>query len=209
MTIKTRNIADSAVTAAKIAANAVTAAKLSATMGVGHIPLPLTDARAVISNDYGVIAVGAANTVGSGGILGQDGTGASGVALQRINGATDKGTRLVWDTGSVIPVQWQIVIPGDLDDTAAVVIKFLAGMKAGSVDVPVLTVSYFEGVGDTNAGGVTAALSTTVALKSVTVAAGDIAAAPNFASISVLPGAHATADNDVFMYAAWVEYTRK
>jgi hypothetical protein len=209
MTIQTRNIADLAVTAAKLAANAVSAAKLSATMATGFIPLSLAAARAIITNDIGVIAVGGATTVGSGGLLGSDGTGASGVVFKRINGATDKNARVEWQTGSVIPIHWSFTYPSDLDDTATVVVKCLAGMKAGSVDVPTLTVSYFEGVGDTNAGGTTAALSTTVATVSVTVAAADVAAAPQAASVSVLPGAHATGSNDVYLYGAWAEYTRK
>lgn len=208
MTIKGRNIAAATITATNLAAGAVTSAKLTTTMATGFIPLALQSARAIISNDIGVIAVGGANTVGSAGVLGADGTGASGVAFKRINGATDKNARIEWQNGSVIPVHWSFTYPPDLDDTAVVTVKCLAGMKAASVDTPVLTVSYFEGVGDTNAGGNTAALSTTVATVSVTIAAADVAAAPQAASVSVLPGAHATASNDVYLYGAWLEYTR-
>jgi len=71
----------------------------------------------------------------------------------------------------------------------------------------VLTVAYFEGTGDTNAGGNTAALSVTLAEVTVSIAAGDVGAAPNVASITLLPAAHA--NEAVEVYAAWIEYTRK
>ncbi len=213
MTIKTRNIADSAVTAAKLAANAVTAAKLSTTMATGFIDLPITAARviAVATNEIGAIAVGGANTFGSGGIAGSDGTGATGIALARVNAATDKQTRLVFPASGTSLVQWSFVTPPDLDATAALTIKFLARM-AGATDTPVLTVAYFENgagayAGDTNAGGNTAAVTgTSLAVYSRAIAAADVAAAPTVVTIDVIPGAHTT--DALHLFGAWVEYTR-
>ena len=207
MTIKTRNIADSAVTAAKLASNAVTAAKLSATMQLGIIPLPLAEARQIVTDTFGVIAVGGAGTTGSGGILGSDGA-ATYAKLVRVNGATDKKARIQFPAdANNLPIAWDIVYPPDLDDTAVVTVKFRAAM-AGATDTPVVAVGYFEGLGDTNAGGNSAAVTgTTITTYSVTIAAADIGAAPNGASIEFDVATHTT--DLLNLYSAWVEYTRK
>ncbi len=167
----------------------------------GTIPLPLHNFRKVASNEIPAIAVAS----GNGGTLAVD----SDPQLQRVNAATDKALRIEWESGSVLEITQQFIYPLDLDPAADVVVNLFAGMKAASVDVPVLTVGFFEGIGDTNAGGNTAALSTTAAWKTVTIAAADIGAAPNFGVISIVPGAHATASNDVYLYAAFLSYTRK
>lgn len=192
--------ADTTVTTAKLVADNVTAAKLTATMRTGYIPLPLTAARVIAAND--IPASGAAD----GGVLSKD----TDPLLERSNAATDKSLRVSWASASVIEVQLpEVAYPPDLDDTADVIVCLFAGMKAGSVDTPVLTVSAWEGVGDTNMGGNTAALSTTAAKKTVTLATANISAYPKVLNLSVLPGTHATGSNDVYLYAAWIEYTRK
>jgi hypothetical protein len=190
-------IEDLAVNTEHLAANGVTAAKVTATMRTGFLQLPLVLAREVVSNDYGVNG-----TTPAGGILTKDTT----PILERVNGATDKATRLRWAAANVDAVMWQLVSPPDLDDTADVTVKFLAGM-AGAADTPTLGVAFFEGVGDTDAGGATGALAAAVATVSRTIAAADIAAAPQTWSIEVTPGAHGT--DALYIYAAWVEYTRK
>lgn len=178
-----------------IGATKVTAAMLGANLGKGHIPLDITTAK-IISGD----AIG--NTTE--GLL-PDGNTAP--LLARVNGATDKALRLAWAASSSVEVQFApISYPGDLDDTAAVTVHFLAAM-AGATDTPTLTVGYFEGVGDTDAGGATGALSASVAEVSRSIAAGDVGAHPKAANITVTPGAHTT--DILYLYAAWVEYTRK
>lgn len=172
---------------------------LSAATGV--IPLPLHNFRKVASNEIPAIAVAS----GNGGTLAVD----SDPQLQRVNAATDKALRIEWESGSVLEITTQFIYPLDLDPAQDVVVNLYAGMKAASVDVPVLSVGYFEGIGDTNAGGDTAALSTTVGWKTVTIAASNVGAAPNFGVISIVPGAHATASNDVYLYAAYIQYSRK
>lgn len=207
MPIKTKHIKDSAVTSAKIAASTIAAsdistggvgaANLTTNLKKGFINLPLSAAREVVSDDYGVNA-----TTPAGGILTKDTT----PNLERINGATDKKTQLEWAATNVDAVMWDFAYPPDLDDTAALTVNFLV-KSGGSNDTPVLTVSYFEGVGDTNAGGNTAAITSSVTQRSVTIAAADIGAYPNAASVSVLPGAHGT--DTVVILGAWIEYTRK
>lgn len=179
-----------------LAANAVTAAKLSSTLATGFIPLPLAQARLISTN--AIPNSGSAD----GGLV----SGDTSPSLARVNGATDKQMRIIWAAGNAAEIQWATPYPPDLDDTAAIVAHFLA-RSAGATDTPVLTVSLWEGVGDTNAGGNTAALSNSIADKTVTMAASDVGAYPNVLSISVLPGTHAT--DAVWLYGAWLEYTRK
>lgn len=162
----------------------------------GFIPLALADAREVSSN-------AAINAAGNGGLLASDTT----PIFQRVNGATDKALRLNWAATNVDEITWALAYPPDLDDNAALEVHFLAAM-AGASDTPTLTVGYFEGVGDTDAGGATAAVTgTTVAEYSVSIAGSDVSTPPKFASISLVPGAHGT--DALYVYAAWVEYTRK
>lgn len=222
MTIRTRNIEDGnvtaaklgtgAVTAAKIDTGAVTAVKLSTTLKTGFIELPLAAGRHIVTNDIGVIAVGGAGSTGSGGILGSDGA-ATYAKLTRENGATDKKFVITFPADAAnLPVAWDFVYPNDLDDTATVTVKFLARM-AGATDSPVVAVSYFESgfvgayAADTNAGGNSAAVTgTSVALYSVTITAANITAAPGGASIELVPATHTT--NLMKVSAVWVEYTR-
>lgn len=178
-------------------AGSVTAAALTSNLKLGYIPLPLTGARVVAAND--VPAKGADD----GGVISKD----TDPILERVNGATDKRLRLKWAAASVVEViLGSFAYPPDLDDTAAVVVKTLAKM-AGATDTPVLAISYFEGSGDVNAGGNTAACSAAEAVKSVTIAAGDVGAAPKSATVGITPGAHGTDALDI--YACWVEYTRR
>jgi len=179
-----------------IADTSVTAAKLSTTLKTGHIHLPLTGWRLIASNDI-------PNTAGDAGVLSSN----SAPALARVNGATDKKLRISWAASGVVGITTDFVYPPDLDDTAAVVVKVRAAM-AGASDTPVLAVNYFESVGDTNAGGNTAAVTgTAVALYSRSIAAGDVGAAPTSATVEIVPAAHGT--DALYIYGAWVEYTRK
>lgn len=193
--IATGNIDNAAVTTAKIADANVTAAKLTATMQVGYIPLPLTSFRLEASNDVPALAA-------VGGVLASD----SAPALARVNGATDKQLRVVWAASGVVPIFTQFAYPPDLDDAAPIVVNLLMGM-AGAADTPVVAVGYFEGVGDTNAGGNTSALAAAVAQKTVSIAHGDVGAYPKAATVVITPGAHGT--DAVWLYSAWITYTRK
>lgn len=179
-----------------LAANAVTAAKLTTTLATGFIPLPLESFRIIATNDI------AASGTPDGGVLSLD----TAPKLKRVNGATDKATRIEWAASSSVEIQQSFPYPPDLDDTAAIVVNVLAYM-AGATDTPTLTVGYFEGIGDTNAGGATAALSSSVAQKTRSIAAGDVGTYPNAAVVTITPGAHTT--DAAYITAAWITYTRK
>jgi hypothetical protein len=172
----------------------ITAASLGANLKVGFIPLDLFSAQIIGSNEI----------PDSGNFL--DGNTAP--EIKRVNAATDKAAFINWIANGVEEIQFSpFAYPPDLDDTANVEVHLLAKMAAGGMDTPVLAVGYFEGVGDTNAGGNTAALSVTMADVSVAVTAANIGAHPTVATVTVTPAAHA--NEAVELYAAWIEYTRK
>jgi hypothetical protein len=170
----------------------------SSALGKGIIQIPLAGARAIAANDIPNTAASP-----SGGLL----TLNTSPLYKRENGATDKALKIQWAAGNAVEIALPtFAYPPDLDDTAVVTLKLLAKM-GGAADTPTITVGYFEGVGDTDAGGATGALSAAVAVVSRVIAAADVGAAPNFASITLTPGTHAT--DAIDLYAAWVEYTRK
>lgn len=195
-TVGVTNLATDSVSTVKIIDANVTAAKLTTTMATGFIPLALTSFRLIAANDI------AAKNAADGGLISLD----TDPTLKRVNAATDKQLRIAWAAASVVEITAQFAYPPDLDDTAAMVVNLFMGMGGGS-DTPVVAVSFWEGVGDTNAGGNTAALAATAAQKTVTIAASDVAAYPKAATIGIVPGTHAT--DAVYLYAAWITYTRK
>lgn len=192
----TVNFRAGTIQGAALAGDGVPATALTTTLRTGYVPLPLTHARVIAANDIPNIAA-------IGGLLAAD----TAPILERVNGATDKQLRLRWAATVVTEIAWQFVYPPDLDDTQDVEVRILAAMSA-SADTPAVAIGYFEGVGDTNAGDNTAAVTgTAIAEYSVAVSAVDIGAAPKVASVSLTPAAHGT---DAFLlYGAYVAYTRK
>lgn len=196
-TVGATNLATDSVITVKIADDQVTAGKLTNTLAIGVLPLPLAQARLIAANDI------AAKNAADGGIISLD----TDPTLKRVNAATDKKLRISWAASSVIPITWDVTYPPDLDDTADVVVHFLAAM-AGAVDTPTVAVAYFEGLGDANAGGASGAVTgTVIAEYTRTITAANIGAYPNGASIEFVPAAHTT--DALHLYAAWVEYARK
>ncbi len=185
------------ITALKLNGTSVsaTAAQINTLTQKGAIQIPITGARVIDTNDIANASLVTKNTD---------------PILERSNAATDKSLRLSWASGSVIEVALpSICYPPDLDDAANVVVHLLAKMKAASVDTPVISVGAFEGVGDTNFGGNTGALSTTLQHLTVTLTASNVGPYPTMLALTLTPGAHNTASNDVYVYGVWVEYTRK
>lgn len=193
----TGTLASGSIGTTQLADNGVTAAKLTDTLETGFIPLPLSAFREIASNDIPATAADA-------GALSSNTT----PTFSRVNGATDKQLRLGWAASNNDEVQiGGVALPPDLDDASAITLHILAAM-AGATDTPVVALSYFEGVGDTNAGGNTAAVTgTTAAEYSVTVAHGNVGAHPNVISVGITPAAHTT--DALYIYAAWLEYTRQ
>ncbi len=163
---------------------------------LGHIPLDLTTAR--------IIAANAIQNTAEGGL--PDGNTA-GPALARVNGATDKALRLTWAAAQVDEVQFApIPLPADLDPSAGVEIHLLAG-KDANANTFAVAVNAFFGVGDTNCGGNTSSIAQALKEYTVTVAAADVPAPPSFLNVSLIPAAHA--GDALYVYAAWIQYTRK
>lgn len=192
-----RKLTLGASTVLDLPAASVEAADLGANLKTGHIWLPLVNWREVFSN---VIT----NIAANGGLLASDTT----PILERINGATDKALRINWAANNVDELTQSFVYPTDLDDTAPVIVNLLLSKSANTDTAAVVAVSYFEGIGDTNAGGNTAALAASaLAIKSVTIAAVDVGAYPAQATVSLIPGTHA--NDAIYLHGAWVTYTRK
>lgn len=186
-------------------AKAILAALRTFLVGPGYINLDITSLREIgvdTANEVGdALSIA---TQGSGGILAADTT----PSLKRVNLTTDKALKVEWVGGNVDEVQFpSVFMPPDLDETIDVTIHLLARMDA-SGDTPTIDVQIYDAIGDTEMGGVTAALSSTLAELTVTIANANISGHPlGFFNISLVPGTHAT--QAVELYAAWIEYTRK
>lgn len=174
----------------------VTAAKLSSTLIKGFIPLDITMLRIIATNAIG-------NT--SEGMLLDGNTAPS---LARVNGATDKALRVAWAASSSIECQFPPVPkPPDLDGASALTIHLMMAKDTNTDNTVTVDVQVFDGVGDTECGAATAALSAaTIAEYSASVSAGDLGDHPGFLNISLVPGTHTT--DAIYLYAAWIEYTR-
>ena len=193
--VDSTNLGDDAIAASEIAASAVTIAKFNTTLKTGYIPLDISMVRLVSSNDV------AATT--EGGV--PDGNTAP--SYQRVNSSTDKAARLIWASSSSVEVMFApFSLPPDIDSTAVLTIQIRAAMS-GATDTPTVALAYFEGVGDSNAGGNTGAITgTTPATYGFPVVATDVGAAGAAVSVSLTPGTHTT--DALHIYGAWVEYTR-
>jgi len=189
-------MATGAVVAA-ITSGTITAPKLSATLITGFIPLDIANVV--------ILAAGAVPNL----LEGARPDGNTSPSLSRTNGATDIAFRLAWAAAAVEEIQWMVPLPTDLDDTATIVIHLMLEKDTNTDVAAVVGVKLFQGKGDANAGGNTAALAVaTLTDYTVVMAAADVlpqATAP-FLNISVTPGTHGT--DAIRCYAAWVTYTR-
>ena len=165
--------------------------------GVGRIVLDITALREIASDDT-------QNLAAHGGILAQD----SVPILERSDNATDKSLRVSWIASGVEEVQFPPVpMPPDLDETVDITIHIVAEMS-GATDTPTIDIQVWDGVGDTEMGGVTSALADALAEETVTISNANISGGPTgFLNIGLVPGAHTT--DALYLYAAWIEYTKK
>ena len=120
---------------------------LGSLLKTGFIPLPLVAWRELSSNDI-------INSAGHGGILTKDTT----PILEAINAGTDAQLRLNWAAANTDEISISVPLPPDLDDSADITVHF-QGLMSSTNDTPTLTVEAFFGIGDTDAGGTTGALS--------------------------------------------------
>jgi predicted RecA/RadA family phage recombinase len=185
------------VGATELAANSVGTSELIGFLKKGTVQLDITSLREIASNDTQALAA-------HGGLLASD----SDPSLARVNGATDKALRVIWDTAAdTDEVQFPpVALPQDLDSATDVTIHLLMAMEAAN-DTPIVDVQVFNGLGDTEMGGATAAVTgTTITEYTVTIANANIGTIPGFLNIALVPGAHET--DALYLYAAWIEYTR-
>jgi hypothetical protein len=174
----------------------IVASMLSTTLKTGFIPLDITSLRIIATNAIG-------NTT-EGMLL--DGNTAP--SLARVNGATDKALRVIWASSSSVEVQFPPVPkPPDLNGAANLTVHLLMQKDTNTDNAVTVDVQVFDGIGDTECGAETAALSTaTLTEYSATVTASDLGDHPGFLNISLTPGAHTT--DAIRLYAAWIEYER-
>lgn len=191
-----RKFVAGSVLGSELADRTLTAAKLTATMAAGFHNLDITTAKLISGNAIGNLTEG----------MLPDGNSAP--LLARVNGATDKALRIVWAANGVVEIQFAPwAKPPDLDEAATLTVNLLMAKDANTDTAAVVAVGIFDGVGDANAGGNTAALAVaTLAKYSVTMAAVDLLAVPGMLNISVTPGTHA--NDAIYLYAAWIEYAR-
>jgi len=129
--------------------------------------------------------------------------------------AESLGIRFNDDTTAALAAS--VLMPNDLDDAAAVVVHVL-GYRVGAADTTAaLTIgAFFREAGaafsaDADAGGDTttfAGATTVVSEETLTIAAGDVPAAPCSLLLTMVPNA-ALDDDDLVVLEVWLEYTRK
>lgn len=163
----------------------------------GFIMLDIAVLREIATNDI-------QNLAAHGGLLSSD----SVPILKRSDGATDKSLRIEWALGVTDEVTWgNIPMPPDLDETVDVTIHLVAEMS-GASDTPVIDIQVYDGVGDSEMGGNSDALADAISEVTVTIANANISGNPaGFFNISLVPAAHGT--DAIYLYSAWIEYTRK
>lgn len=142
------------------------------------------------------------NLAAHGGILASDST----PILERVNGATDKALRVKWAASDSNEAQFPPIpmLPG-MNGATDITLHLLAKMS-GATDTPTIDVQVYDAIGDTEMGGATAALSSSLQELTVTLAAANLSGHPSgFLNVSLVPGTHTT--DAIELYAAWLEYT--
>lgn len=162
--------------------------------GSGYIPLNIFDMR-LLSSDAFLTTIEGGTPDGN-----------TTPSLQRVNGATDKAARLIWAAADESEVQFHpIAWPADVDPAQDVTVHVLVGKGSNTDTAAVIDVLAYEGLGDTEMGGNTAALATaTITEYTRTLAAADIAGHPGFLNLGLKPGTHA--NDAIHLYGAWIEY---
>jgi len=130
-------------------------------------------------------------------------------SFERINGATDKGLRVLWGLSNNDEIAFpEVYMPPDIDTDKDITVH-IVGEMSGATDTPTIDVLVFDSSGDTEMGGVTATFTDTRAEKTVTISAANLTGHPlGWLSISLIPvGAHAA--DTLAIFSAWIEYTRK
>jgi len=107
-------------------------------------------------------------------------------------------------------VAFSVVLPEDLDDSADVIIHWLAKMS-GATDSPEITHECYIGAGDTDCAGTDDEIDggTTLTEYTATIAAANVSAAPQPLTVIFQPKDGELGTDDCLIYGVWVEYTRQ
>ena len=145
---------------------------------------------------------------------------AAGAVQTPMLSSLDEAWGIRWNNHATpLPIATQVAVPPDLDETEDVVFHLLAGKTgATSGDDVVWTLAAYNNVvgalydADANFGGAATAMvgtatAKTVAERTVTLAAANIAAAPCVIQLTLAPSDMAT--DDVILLGTWLEYTKK
>lgn len=171
----------------------------------GTVPLDIGTIREIVSNEIASMTdTEDTTTYTSGGMLAAD----TSPAINRVNAGTDKALRIEWAAGDTTELQFSPFIkPADLDSGTDLTIHLMLAKNTNTDTTATVDVQVFDGVGDTEMGGATAALATADLTEySVTIANANVAAAPGFINVGLVPSAHAA--DEIYCYGAWVEYTK-
>lgn len=136
--------------------------------------------------------------------------------------ADSKAVALRWNDNTTSTAVWfNVALPQDLDDTAAIVLHFMTSKSGATLaDATTWTVTAFFQTAaalhdaDTDCGGVSSALVGDATAKTVTeltlsIAAGDVPPAPCALAFSVKPTGAVCTTDDVILSGLWIEYKRK
>lgn len=172
----------------------------------GFIPVTLASLREVNSNDIPVMSDSPLTNdpAGFGGLLCKNTT----PILEYKNGDTDSCFRVRWAASNVDKVAFSTTLPGDIDFSQPVYIKFIGAM-GGATDTPTVTAEVFFGIGDTKVSAASGAVTgTTEAVYTITITAANLesAVAKRFAAVEFTVGSHGT--DTALIYAIWIEYTK-
>jgi len=167
---------------------------LQADVAMGRIDIPLGSARLADGTAPGAFTDGSADGF-----------------------VVDEGVMYRWNVASTTPIWFDVTLPPELDDAAAVEVHALCSREGADDETVVLTVgAYFQRAGaaydaDENAGGASTpaiAGATKVITETVaTIAAADVPAGPCKLSISLVPSAALDVD-DLNLHALWIEHAR-
>ncbi len=135
---------------------------------------------------------------------------------------TAKGLGIRWNNHATPgpPVGIKVAVPPEADITANMVLHILAAKTgATATDLPKFTVGVYNNVvgaaydadddfgGDTDA--MTNAVAKTIQHVTRTLALADLAAYPSAIELTIKPKDGTLTDDDVIMFAAWIEYKKK
>lgn len=161
----------------------------------GYIPLPLTQARALAAADV----PGTSATLW-GGLLHK-----TSVPILEGGGLSGTPLRINFAGGGQGTIAWDVTLPPDCDTGAPVYLKADLATVAAGTETPGFSVKTTWG-GTTVVSDTLTQSGTARAVDSATIAAADVPADVFSANVALIPGTHA---NDIlYLYGAWLEYTK-